>query len=80
MRLKEVKIVVNIDKLKGKMKEKNVTQEKLADSIGVARSTVNRKINQGGYDFSIEEVQMIISLLEISNDEAIEIFFAYKIS
>lgn len=67
--------MVNINKLKGKMKEKNITQEKLADSIGVARSTINRKINQGGSDFSIEEVQKIISLLEISNVEAIEIFF-----
>ena len=54
-----VKKVVNIDKLKGKMREKNITQAELADSIGVARSTINRKINNGGDDFSIEEVQLI---------------------
>lgn len=66
--------MVNIDKLRGKMKEKNITQAELADSIGVARSTVNRKMNNGGNDFSIEEVQLILVALNISNDEAIEIF------
>lgn len=78
MRLKEGEFVVNIDKLKGKMKEKNVTQAELADSIGVARSTINRKMSNGGDDFSIEEVQMILVVLDISNDEAIEIFLPLK--
>ena len=70
--------VVNIDKLKGKMREKNITQAELADSIGIARSTINRKINNGGDDFSIEEVRLIAEALEISNTEAVDIFLLRK--
>ena len=70
--------MVNIDKLKGKMREKNITQAELADSIGVARSTINRKINNGGDDFYIEEVQLITAALEISNNEAVDIFLPRK--
>ena len=60
------------------MREKNITQAELADSIGIARSTINRKINNGGDDFSIEEVRLIAEALEISNTEAVDIFLLRK--
>lgn len=72
--------MVNINKLKGKMREKNITQENLADFVGVSKSTISRKFKNNGNDFSIEEAKKITEALGIDSDEAMEIFFDRRIS
>ena len=66
---------MNTAKLKGKMKELNVTQEELAKLIGVSLSTINRKLQNDGESFTVGEVQQIVSALHLSADEARLIFF-----
>ena len=44
---------MNTAKLKGKMKELNVTQEELAKLIGVSLSTINRKLQNDGESFTV---------------------------
>ena len=51
--------MVNVSKLKGKIVERNTTQEELASKIGVTKSTFYRKMKRNG-NFSIKEVNLIV--------------------
>ena len=53
--------MVNVSKLKGKIVEQN--------------TTFYRKMKQNG-NFSIKEVNLIVSALNLSKDEAMAIFFS----
>ena len=67
---------MNTAKLKGKMRELNITQEELAKLIGVALSTLNRKLqdDRSGDAFTIGEVIKIVEVLKLTKEEAIAIF------
>lgn len=67
--------MVDVPKLKGKIVERNTTQEELANKIGIDKSTFYRKMKQNG-NFSIKEVNLIVSTLNLSKDEAMSIFFS----
>ena len=67
--------MVDVSKLKGKIIERNTTQEELASKIGIDKSTFYRKMKQNG-NFSIKEVNLIVSTLNLSKDEAMSIFFS----
>ncbi|MBT0951489.1 helix-turn-helix domain-containing protein [Streptococcus infantis] len=67
--------MVDVSKLKGKIVERNTTQEELANKIGIDKSTFYRKMKQNG-NFSIKEVNLIVSTLNLSKDEAMSIFFS----
>lgn len=71
--------MVNVSKLKGKIVECNTTQEELASKIGIDKSTFYRKMKQDG-NFSIKEVNSIVSTLNLSKDEAMAIFFAETVA
>ena len=57
-----------MNKLKGIMREKNVTQQELADKLGVSVQTFNSKIN-GRTAFTIPEAIKIIELLVLRNQK-----------
>ena len=65
---------MNILKLKGKMVETEHSIETLAAKLGVDRSTLYRKMNDGS-KFTIEEAQKIKNALELSDEETWAIFF-----
>ena len=67
-------MMVDTNKLRGRMVEKGISQEGLAKAIGLDRSTVNRKLKTGE-DFSIGEANRIAEALHLSRDEAVSIFF-----
>ena len=71
--------MVNVSKLKGKIVEYNTTQEELASMIGIDKSTFYRKMKQNG-NFSIKEVNLIVSALNLSKDEAVSIFFSETVA
>jgi transcriptional regulator with XRE-family HTH domain len=66
---------VNTNKLKGKIAEKGITLEKLAFLIGIDKSTMSRKMKNGGEGFSIKQANDIVNALGMSNAEATDIFF-----
>ena len=68
--------MVNINKLKGKIVEKELTIEKLAESIGLDRSTLYRKINNNGETITIKEANLICRELGLTVTEATDIFFS----
>lgn len=69
--------MIDVNKLKGRMKEKGFTQKTLSNELKVDISTLNRKINnkQGRY-LTIEETQGIIDALQIENPA--EYFFCNR--
>jgi hypothetical protein len=69
-----MKTIVDVPKLKGKIVEQELDMRTLAEKIGMDKSTFYRKINNGG-SFSIEEAQAIAIELELTDSEAISIFF-----
>lgn len=65
----------NYSKLLGRIKECGLTQEQLAQAIDKNKSTVSAKIN-GQFSFTQKEIGDICRVLDISNDEIGEYFFA----
>ena len=68
--------MTNVDKLKGAIKEKRLTPEKVAESIGIDKSTMYRKLSNGGEDFTIKQADAITQILGLTGDEAQAIFFS----
>ncbi|TAH62235.1 MAG: XRE family transcriptional regulator [Gottschalkiaceae bacterium] len=68
--------MVNVNKLKGKIVEKELTIEKLAERIGLDRSTLYRKISNDGETFTIREANLICNELGLTGKEATAIFFS----
>ncbi len=60
-------------KLKGKMKENGITQEKLSAAIQIDRSTLSRRLKTGE-DFTIGEANRIVKMLRLTTEEALAIF------
>ena len=58
-------------KLVGKRNEKGITQEKMAEMLGISKNNYNLKEN-GKLDFNLVEVKKILQILKSSYDE---IFF-----
>lgn len=66
---------MNIPKLRGKMVERGCNVETLAAEMGVDKSTLYRKLNNGE-NFTIADVQKIKTTLDLTAEEASDIFFA----
>ena len=64
---------MDLNKLKGKIVEKGWNVEKLAEHIGVDRSSMYRKLNNFE-KITIGEAKKIASALELSNEDATYIF------
>lgn len=67
--------MANINKLKGKIIERESTQATLANEIGIDKSTLYRKFKSGGDTFEIWEVRKIVEFLKLDEQEVNEIFF-----
>lgn len=65
----------NYSKLRGKIRECGLTQEKLAKSVGIHKGTLSAKLN-GQYDFTANEMLSIGAALNIPANEIGNYFFA----
>lgn len=65
---------MNLDKLKGKLKEKRLSYQKVAEILGVSTTTVSNKMN-GETRFYLEEIRTLSEYLELSDEEKVKIFF-----
>ena len=62
-------------KLKGKIIENGLNQEKLSQKVGMNRSTLSRKLKDGEA-FTIGEANRITKVLNLTKEAAMAIFFA----
>lgn len=63
--------MILVNELKGKMKAKQYTQERLAKELGISKKTLSNKFNKG--IFGSDEIEKMIKILNIDNP--IYIFF-----
>ena len=68
--------MIDVKKLKGKIVEKGYTVVALAQAIGCDRTTLYRRLSGDGASFTIGEIEKIAAKLDLSEDEAKDIFFA----
>lgn len=63
--------MTNVNKIKGLMAEKNISQQKLASILGISKQTLNAKL-QSKREFTVNEAQKICNALDIKD---VEIYF-----
>ena len=68
-------MVVDTQKLKGKIIEKGKTQEAVADRMGIDRTTFYRKMKKGGAGFTVGEIHKMVEVVPLTKEEAVSIFF-----
>lgn len=67
--------MINTNKIKGRMKELEITQADVARYLKIAQPTVNQKINNIR-PFFLDEAEKLCDLLRIKATEFGEYFFA----
>ena len=71
-------MVVNVQRLRGKIVEKSNTQELVADAMGMNRTTFYRKMKNGGNGFTVGDIHKMITCIPLTKEEAIDIFLINK--
>ena len=64
---------MELNKLKGKMRELGLTNEAMSKELGITSSTFSMKLN-GKSDFSRTEISVIAKLMSLSDTEIVDIF------
>lgn len=67
---------VDIAKLRGKIAERGLTQEKLAIELAMDKSTLSRKMKSEGLEFSIGDMHRLVGVLNLTKKDASEIFLS----
>ncbi len=68
--------MIDINKFKAIIIEKHSSIDDIALELGINKSTIYRKLQNNGDNFTIKEVGLISSLLHLTISEIINIFFA----
>lgn len=73
--------MMNTALLKAAMTKNQDTQATLASALGMSLSRINAKINEtAGAGFTQNEITAIVQRYQLSNDEAMAIFFTPKVT
>ena len=72
--------MVNVNKLKGKIVEKELTIGKVANKMGIDRATLYRRLKEKGTTFTIGEALAICKILDLTPQEATAIFFSHHVA
>lgn len=67
------------DKLKGALRARGKTYADCAKAIGISTTAFSQKINEKS-TFDIIEVNAMVSYLDLSKTEAVDIFFENKLA
>lgn len=65
---------IELNALKGRIREKKYTYRKLAEEVGISTNMLCNKIN-GYYVFNADEIEKIANTLDISAQELNKYFF-----
>jgi hypothetical protein len=71
-------VSVNINRLKGVIREHGRTYEYVAKHIGINRDTFTRRMQSNGADFTIYEVYQMMKIIPLSLADVVTIFFDNK--
>ena len=65
---------VDVERIKIRMKEMDLTVKDVVNALGIDESTYYRKMANSGKTFSVEQAQKLSVLLDLTKQEASEIF------
>ena len=68
---------MNLNKIKGKLKENNLTYADISLTLGISRTAFNDKIN-GKRKFYVDEIKEMSKKLNLTDEEKINIFLLYE--
>ena len=67
--------MLNVNKVKGRLAELNLTQKDVANALGLAAPTVSQKLNRVR-PMDLDEAEKLARLLKIEDGQFHEYFFA----
>ena len=73
-------MLIDINKLNGKIAEACLTRSSVAKLMGIAPSTLYRKLQNGGATLLVKDAIKLAEILHLSSEECSEIFFARKVA
>ena len=65
---------VDVERIKIRMNEMDLTVKDVVNALGIDESTYYRKMANNGKTFSVEQAQKLSVLLDLTKQEASEIF------
>ena len=65
---------VDVERIKIRMNEMDLTVKDVVNALGIDESTYYRKMANSGKPFSVEQAQKLSVLLDLTKQEASEIF------
>lgn len=71
---------VNVDKLHGKLREMKLSVADVAEKMGIDKSTLYRKLGNSGAGLTVKDAQQLIEILQLTNEDAVLIFFAREVA
>lgn len=66
----------NTEELKRKMSEKKISNEEMARALEINPSTLYRKLQSGGENFTVGQMHRIVEVLGLNHEEVALIFLA----
>lgn len=67
---------MNVEKLRAKLKEKEITDAQYANALGINISTLYRMYKAGGTKMSVGQMHQTVDFLPLTNEEAVDIFLS----
>lgn len=64
----------NMDILRGKMENRQITNNEMAKQLGIDPSTFYRKLKSDGTTFTVGQIHKIVEVLGLNPEEATTIF------
>ena len=68
-------MMLNVNKIRGRLAELNLTQKDVANALGIAAPTASQKLNRVR-PMDLDEAEKLAKLLQIDDNEFREYFFA----
>lgn len=69
---------MNINKLNEKINEKGMKRYKIAEHLGISYVTLNKRLKTGS--FSVEDMNKLVGVLELSRNDTEEIFLTKMVT
>lgn len=71
---------VNVDKIHGRIRELKMNVVEVAGKMGIDKSTLYRKLTNNGAGLTVKDAQMLVEILQLTDEEALLIFFAREVA
>ncbi len=71
---------VNVDKIHGRIRELKTNVVEVAGKMGIDKSTLYRKLTNNGAGLTVKDAQQLVDILQLTDEDALQIFFAREVA